>query len=119
LIFNQSVCLSVAYDGIAALLCSVAASGAAAIGPVGSSGNEQQQQKRRKKHEIIIIKFEYISIQMKMEKRPVLVARVLEKSRGSDQRESFNRLCPAALRYYTAVVTFLKKKKKRLEKSFF
>ena len=37
---------------------------------------------------------------MKMEKRPAPVARVLEKSGGSDQRESFNRLCPAALRYY-------------------
>jgi hypothetical protein len=57
---------------------------------------------KKKEHEIIIIKFEYISIQMKMEKRPAPVARVLEKSGGSDQRESFNRLCPAALHVTTA-----------------
>jgi hypothetical protein len=35
--------------------------------------------KKNKEHEIIIIKFEYISIQMKMEKRPALVARVLKR----------------------------------------
>jgi hypothetical protein len=61
-----------------------------------------KQQQQKKEHEIIIIKFEYISIQMKMEKRPAPVARVLEKSGGSDQRESFNRLCPAALDVTTA-----------------
>jgi hypothetical protein len=72
------------------------------LSPFLSLSRNNNNNNKKKEHEIIIIKFEYISIQMKMEKRPAPVARVLEKSGGSDQRESFNRLCPAALHVTTA-----------------
>lgn len=53
---------------------------------------------------------------MKMEQK-VGCGRVLEKSGGLNQRESFNRLCPAALHYYSGcnIFCFCFRKKKQKE----